>query len=143
MCSGQSVSVLILYRALTFQMAQKRQADQIGPSFRNEWLEKSGQVIITFAEKVLNKDDDVVLESRGNTAVIVRLLQRYVQGLLPLWVGSSRLMGVPRTAPIAANQTTTKTETHNRCPPQEEMNFQIMALFKKRSYKNTVNCTKF
>lgn len=104
--------VLILYRASTFQMAQKRQADQTGPSFRNEWLENSGQVIITFAEKVLNKDDDVVLESRGNTEVIVRLLQLYAQGLLPLWVGSSRLMGMPRTAPIAALESSIKIDAN-------------------------------
>lgn len=34
--------------------------------------------VLTFANKVLTKDDDVVLESTGNTAVIVRLLQPYV-----------------------------------------------------------------
>lgn len=105
MCSGQAVFVLILCRASTFQMAQKRQADQTGLSFRNEWLEKSGQVIITFAEKVFNKDDDVFLESSGNTAVIMRLLQPYVQGLLPLRVESVQSANKTRTTAYAAQLT--------------------------------------
>ncbi|WP_434082478.1 IS110 family transposase [Comamonas antarctica] len=34
--------------------------------------------VLAFAQKALNKDDDVVLEATGNTATVVRLLQPFV-----------------------------------------------------------------
>ena len=36
---------------ITFQMDLKRQADQTGPSYRNEWLGRTGQVMLIRAEK--------------------------------------------------------------------------------------------
>src|SRR5947207_1313966 len=37
------------------------------------------EAVLAFANKVLTKDDDVVLEATGNTAIIVRLLTPFVR----------------------------------------------------------------